>query len=652
MKRLLILILLLPIFGMGQGTQTLRIRTLKTDTAYINKLQPISSSTLSLVWDSVTGKIGTRPYGGGSGTADSIWKVTLGTTIEKRDSSLQIDIVQQSGGDYSKIFGDNSMLQLSVLDGDFRTPADSLVNDSTSKGQIEVESKAPGAGFGAGYYLSAASGINLLYMASGGKQSVFGLDDAYKGTIVGSSEYNSGGRLNVGASNKPFGTGYFGMMNITAVTAGLSTALYVKNYIPNGNGITSYTTSGVAVYGASSSGNNAVQGSATSGTGLYGTATTGTGLFAKSTSGLQFKFGNDKNSTPDSTMIMNSGGQVGIGKTNPGTALDVNGVITATGGTSTDWNAKIGGSLTSGYIPYATAATTVGNSGMYWDNANGRVGIGTSAPGGAIDAVSSSFPVGSFIRTTSLTSASDWNGFDGIASGYSLRTKTSGNMGDGFGGGMVFSIQDATSAAAYTDGVTGRIYTRRDGSDTKGAMQFYTTGENASTATMTLRNSGNVGINTTSPISTLHVAGSARVTDSLKAQQTVWMPGLPDKAATGELYRNGTTGEISYHSRVSRHTPSGDSIPTSALAPVIFLDPAGNITFNDANYGGVMEGLHDGQIVRIINLSGTYTTTFKQSAYVLDEGGSDITLGENESITIVWGAEETKWIIIGISPSL
>ena len=37
-----------------------------------------------------------------------------------------------------------------------------------------------------------------------------------------------------------------------------------------------------------------------------------------------------------------NGGDVGIGTTNPGTKLDVNGVITATGGTSTNWNTAYG----------------------------------------------------------------------------------------------------------------------------------------------------------------------------------------------------------------------------------------------------------------------------------------------------------------------
>ena len=40
----------------------------------------------------------------------------------------------------------------------------------------------------------------------------------------------------------------------------------------------------------------------------------------------------------DTQLVLDITGRVGIGKTSPATTLDVNGVITATGGTSTDWN--------------------------------------------------------------------------------------------------------------------------------------------------------------------------------------------------------------------------------------------------------------------------------------------------------------------------
>ena len=51
---------------------------------------------------------------------------------------------------------------------------------------------------------------------------------------------------------------------------------------------------------------------------------------------------------------------------------------------SSDWstfNAKIGGSLTAGRVPYASGASTLTDSAnLYWDNTNVRLGVGTSSP--------------------------------------------------------------------------------------------------------------------------------------------------------------------------------------------------------------------------------------------------------------------------------
>ncbi len=41
--------------------------------------------------------------------------------------------------------------------------------------------------------------------------------------------------------------------------------------------------------------------------------------------------------------------------------------------------------LDSGYVPYATSGTALGNSGIYYDSSNGNVGIGTASPGAALD---------------------------------------------------------------------------------------------------------------------------------------------------------------------------------------------------------------------------------------------------------------------------
>ncbi|MEJ2595100.1 MAG: hypothetical protein P8100_08235 [bacterium] len=90
-----------------------------------------------------------------------------------------------------------------------------------------------------------------------------------------------------------------------------------------------------------------------------------------------------------------------------------------------------------------------------------------------------------------------------------LQARTSNSsMINGFGSGITFSIKDTQSdTTAYSTDLIGRIFARRDGADNQGLMQFFTKGSNASAPSMTIRNSGNVGIGTTNPQALLHVAG-------------------------------------------------------------------------------------------------------------------------------------------------
>jgi hypothetical protein len=119
-----------------------------------------------------------------------------------------------------------------------------------------------------------------------------------------------------------------------------------------------------------------------------------------------------------------------------------------------------------------------------------------------IIAESSTFPVLGFTRLTTVTSGS-FDGTSGIASAMRLVTKTSGNMGDGFGGGIVFYGQDNGLGSPTT---AGRLYTRRDGADNEWAMQFFA-GTNGNDRQMIIRADGDVGIGTTAPSKKLDVNG-------------------------------------------------------------------------------------------------------------------------------------------------
>lgn len=143
---------------------------------------------------------------------------------------------------------------------------------------------------------------------------------------------------------------------------------------------------------------------------------------------------------------------------------------------------------------------------LYIDNTNQRVGIGEPNPDyelhvdGQIHSKSSTFPVYFLQRETSITGDGTFTTTGGIASGFHLRTNSSGTIQDGFGGGVVFSLTDSGTAS----NTAARIYARRDGGNTTGALQFWG-GLNGDSPLMTMRASGKVGIGTTNPSTKLHV---------------------------------------------------------------------------------------------------------------------------------------------------
>jgi hypothetical protein len=135
-------------------------------------------------------------------------------------------------------------------------------------------------------------------------------------------------------------------------------------------------------------------------------------------------------------------------------------------------------------------------------------------------------PAVSLVRKT-ISTGNDLGDLPPSASVLSIITqKTNGTyINRGFGGGIEFlgnhNDSDTTSPNRYANNIFARIYGRKDingaDNDNNGLFQIFTKGENAIAPTMTLRNSGYVGIGTVEPKSLLQVNGGVQVADDADA---------------------------------------------------------------------------------------------------------------------------------------
>ncbi|MDD4984689.1 MAG: hypothetical protein PHQ43_02695, partial [Dehalococcoidales bacterium] len=169
--------------------------------------------------------------------------------------------------------------------------------------------------------------------------------------------------------------------------------------------------------------------------------------------------------------------------------------------------------------------------------ASGNVGIGTTSPDASLTIQSANYPVEHMIRTTALTGGG-FGTLDGLASAFKLTTKTSGNMTDGFGGGFVYAIEDS----AGVNNTIARIYGRRDGADTAGALEFMV-GANGENAAMILRGNGKIGIGTTAPNYNLEVASTGYFGGDVRLGTGTFdhASGAADAYITGNLEVDGST---------------------------------------------------------------------------------------------------------------
>ena len=152
---------------------------------------------------------------------------------------------------------------------------------------------------------------------------------------------------------------------------------------------------------------------------------------------------------------MHVGGSVGIGNTSPTTKLDVSGVITATGGNSTNWNTAYGwgNHASANYVPQARTLTINGTS--YDLSANRSWTIATTTPGGSDTQVQYNSS-GSLAGASALTYNSTTNrvGINQAFPGYDLdvngQVRVQDKLRVGTGNGVVHMSSTATINASAT----------------------------------------------------------------------------------------------------------------------------------------------------------------------------------------------------------
>jgi len=178
-------------------------------------------------------------------------------------------------------------------------------------------------------------------------------------------------------------------------------------------------------------------------------------------------------STDANQFIIRASGGVGVNKNNPATALDVNGTVTAT------------------RLHWATASELSADQG-------GSIELGNSLDSGTVPFIDFHYGVGA-VQDFNVRLINNADGQLTCSGGF----RASGSMVVDQSG----QNDGAVSAASLTFGTASGegIASRRTGGANQFGLDFYT----ASANRMSILNTGEVGINTTSPNSTLTVNGSA-----------------------------------------------------------------------------------------------------------------------------------------------
>jgi hypothetical protein len=288
-------------------------------------------------------------------------------------------------------------------------------------------------------------------------------------------------------------------------------------------------------------------------------------------------------------------GNLGIGKTNPSTALDVSGTVTANAfvgdGSGLTGITASGGTADS--LVNGTSSITIpsANGEIRFDTngarrmtllPNGRFGIGTTSPSRALE-----------VAGDSIRIQRD-DGFPGIL--------FADDVGDKYSIGQ---IGTTNRDLGFYDHVQANYFYRFDQSAQ--SHLFLTSGAER----MRIDSSGNVGIGTTSPISSskLHVAGRVYFGDNTDIS--------PNSGGDGivELDGDGYTGFLTMDSSAFHIGHNSSSRGLSLMTDEterLFITAAGNVGIGTTSPGAKLDIAHSGNALRF-QRSGYDTFMFQQS---------------------------------------
>jgi hypothetical protein len=236
--------------------------------------------------------------------------------------------------------------------------------------------------------------------------------------------------------------------------------------------------------------------------------------------------------TPSGTRISLASGKGLVLGSNTSDLAGVNGMMYYNSSTNTfrcyqngGWtNCGGGGGLptgSEGQMLYNNAGTWTAFSGMYWDDTNNRLGIGTVSPGAKLD-------ISNIATTTGLKITTNYAG--GAVVNYGVQASTSGSTSQNYGGsfsatggpyafGLLAQASSGSNAnyglysiATGTSGTKFGVYGRADSSGPNYALYGYASGGNPNWGLYVETGngyiSGNLGLGTTNPRGKLDIAPS------------------------------------------------------------------------------------------------------------------------------------------------